>query len=112
MSNPESSLSAPFPPQQPGAVPVVPWIVSGHTPEALRAQAGRHAHALQPVLGWADRAQAAWQWVRARPPELLWPLALVTGLWVARRPARLISAPLRLWSVWRLWLRLSAGRRA
>ena len=79
---------------------------------ALRAQAGRHAHALQPVLGLADRAQAAWQWVRARPPVLLWPLALVTGLWVARRPARLISAPLRLWSVWRLWLRLSAGRRA
>ncbi|MFF9907401.1 type I polyketide synthase [Streptomyces olivaceus] len=27
--------------EQPGAVPVVPWIVSGHTPEALRAQAGR-----------------------------------------------------------------------
>jgi hypothetical protein len=79
---------------------------------ALRAQTGRHAQALQPVLGWVDRAQAAWQWVRARPPELLWPLALVTGLWVARRPSRLVSAPLRLWSVWRLWLRLSAGRRA
>lgn len=78
---------------------------------ALRARAGRHAQALQPVLGWADRAWAAWLWVRARPPELLWPLALVTGLWVARRPSRLISAPLRLWSVWRLWLRLSADRR-
>ena len=25
---------------------------------------------------------------------------------------QLVSAPLRLWSVWRLWLRLSAGRRA
>jgi hypothetical protein len=78
---------------------------------SLRARAGRHAQALQPVLGWADRAQAAWRWVRERPPELLWPLALVAGLWVARRPSRLVSAPLRLWSVWRLWLRLSAGRR-
>jgi hypothetical protein len=78
---------------------------------ALRARAGLHARGLQPVLGWADRAHAAWLWVRARPPELLWPLALVTGLWVARRPSRLVSAPLRLWSVWRLWSRLSAGRR-
>ena len=78
---------------------------------SLRARAGLHAQGLQPVLGWADRAHAAWRWLRERPPELLWPLALVTGLWVARRPSRLVSAPLRLWSVWRLWLRLSAGRR-
>lgn len=77
----------------------------------LRQRAGIHARALQPMLGWADRVYAAWQWLRTRPPALVWPLAVVTGLWVARRPSRLISAPLRVWSLWRLWLRLSAGRR-
>jgi hypothetical protein len=77
----------------------------------LRQRAGIHAHALQPVLGWAERAHSAWLWLRQRPPELVWPLAVVTGLWVARRPGRLVSAPLRLWSVWRLWQRFTAQRR-
>jgi hypothetical protein len=77
----------------------------------LRLRAGHHVQALQPALGWADRVHGAWCWLRARPPELVWPLAVVTGLWVARRPSRLVTAPLRLWSLWRLWSRLSAGRR-
>lgn len=76
----------------------------------LRAQAVFHGRALAPVLSWADRAQAAWQWLRERPPALLLPLAVVTGLWVARRPSRLLAMPLRIWSVWRLWHRLRAGR--
>lgn len=77
----------------------------------LRQRAGIHAWALQPVFGWAERVQGAWLWLRARPPELVWPLAVVTGLWVARRPSRLVSAPLRVWSVWRLWQRFSSNRR-
>ena len=76
----------------------------------LRAQAVFHARALAPVLGWADRVQAAWLWLRERPPALLLPLAVVTGLWVARRPSRLLAMPWRIWSVWRLWHRLRAGR--
>jgi len=76
----------------------------------LRAQAVHHARALAPLLGWADRAQAAWWWLRERPPALLLPLAVVTGWWVARHPGRLLTMPLRLWSVWRLWLRLRAVR--
>lgn len=78
---------------------------------ALRARAGVQAESLRPVFGWADRAQDAWQWLRGWPPQLTVPLAAVAGLWVARRPSRLLSLPLRALSLWRLWQRFAAPRR-
>lgn len=79
--------------------------------QQLRQRASLHARGLEPALGWADRALGAWRWLRERPPALLWPLAAVTGLWVARKPSRLLTMPWKLWSVWRLWLRVSAVAR-
>lgn len=77
----------------------------------LRISAELHAQSLQPVFRWVDRVQDGWAWVRSRPPELLWPLASVAGLWLARRPARLLTLPVKAMSLWRLWQRFGAGRR-
>ncbi|MBX3609290.1 MAG: hypothetical protein KF871_05285 [Hydrogenophaga sp.] len=77
----------------------------------LRDRTLAHAEALSPALTWAERGLEAWQWLRARPPALVVPLAVVTGVWVARRPSRLFTTPWRLWTVWRLWLRVSAAQR-
>ncbi|MBN9373661.1 hypothetical protein JNX00_05225 [Hydrogenophaga sp. YM1] len=77
----------------------------------LRVRAGMQAESLRPVFGWADRVQDAWRWLRGWPPQLTLPLAAVAGLWVARRPSRLVSLPLRALSLWRLWQRFGAARR-
>jgi hypothetical protein len=79
---------------------------------SLRARAALQSRALEPVLGWADRVQTAWSWLRGWPREVVLPLAAASGLWMARKPSRFLSVPLRLFSVWRLWQRLTAGRRA
>lgn len=78
---------------------------------ALRVRAGMQAESLRPVFGWADRVQEVWRWLRGWPPQLTLPLAAVAGLWVARRPSRLVSLPLRALSLWRLWQRFGAARR-
>lgn len=78
---------------------------------ALRIQAGVQAESLQPLFGWADRVQDAWHWLRAWPLQLTLPLAGLAGLWLARRPSRLVSLPLRLLPVWRLWQRFASTRR-
>ncbi|MGC4394691.1 hypothetical protein [Hydrogenophaga sp. T2] len=79
---------------------------------ALRARAALQSRSLEPVLTWADRVQTAWQWLRGWPREVVLPLAAASGLWMACKPSRFLSVPLRLLSVWRLWQRLTAGRRA
>jgi len=79
---------------------------------ALRVRAGLQSRALVPVLTWADRLQAAWAWVRGWPREVVLPIAAASGLWMARKPSRFVSVPLRLLSLWRLWQRFSAGRRS
>lgn len=78
---------------------------------ALRVRAGVQAESLQPLFGWADRVQDVWHWLRGWPPHLTLPLAAVAGLWVARRPSRLLSLPLRLLPLWRLWQRFNPPRR-
>ncbi|NCT96728.1 MAG: hypothetical protein GXD23_05110 [Comamonadaceae bacterium] len=77
----------------------------------LRVRAGMQAESLHPLFGWADRVQDAWRWLRGWPPQLTLPLAAVAGLWLARRPSRLVSLPLRALSLWRLWQRFGAARR-
>lgn len=77
----------------------------------LRARFGVQAEALRPVFAWADRVQDAWRWLRGWPPQLTLPLAAVAGLWLARRPSRLLSLPLRLLPLWRLWQRFNPPRR-
>ncbi len=77
----------------------------------LRVRAGVQAESLRPMFGWADRVQDAWHWLRAWPPQLTVPVAGLAGLWLARRPSRLVSLPLRLLSVWRLWQRFASTRR-
>jgi hypothetical protein len=77
----------------------------------LRASATLHAQSLQPVFHWVDRVQDGWDWLRSRPPALVLPLAAAAGLWVLRRPARLLSLPLKLVSWYRLWQRFAPGAR-
>lgn len=77
----------------------------------LRNGASLHAQSLQPIFGWVDRVQDGWAWLRSRPPELVWPLAAAAGLWVVRRPARLVSLPLKFMTWYRLWQRFAPGAR-
>lgn len=79
---------------------------------ALRVRVALQARALEPVLTWADRVQSAWRWLRGWPREVVLPVAAASGLWMARKPSRFVSVPLRLLSVWRLWQRLTADRRS
>jgi hypothetical protein len=77
----------------------------------LRSSATLHAQSLQPLFTWVDRVQDGLAWVRSRPPELVWPLAGALGLWVLRRPARLVSLPLKVMTWYRLWQRFVPGAR-
>ena len=73
----------------------------------LRSQAVVQAGELHTALGWVDRVQDGWIWLRQRPPALMWPMAVVSTIWVWRKPARLWRLSWRVWSAWRLWRRLA-----
>jgi hypothetical protein len=74
---------------------------------ALREALADDCRGLAPVFTVADRAQDAWRWLRERPLAVLLPTAAVGAIWVVRRPARLVTLPLRFWSLWRLWRRVA-----
>lgn len=65
----------------------------------LRSQLALHTAVLQPPLALADRAHAAWTWLRAHPE---WPLGAVVVVAVLR-PRRALSWGSRLWWAWRSW---------
>lgn len=71
--------------------------------ETLAAD-GRH---LAPVFEVADRVQDAWLWVNARPLAVVLPMVAVGVTWVVRKPSRVLTLPLRAWSLWRLWRRFA-----
>lgn len=73
----------------------------------LRAEAVAHVTELEPALGWVDRLQDSWIWIRQRPPELVLPVAAVATVWVLRKPSRLWRLSWRAWSAWRLWQRVA-----
>jgi hypothetical protein len=73
----------------------------------LRAQAVDRVAELRPALGWVDRAQDSWVWIRQRPPELMLPVALVATVWLVRKPSRLWRLSWRAWSAWKLWQRVA-----
>jgi len=62
---------------------------------------------LKPVFTGADRVQDAWIWLRAKPLAALLPLVTVGVVWAVRKPSRLVTLPLRAWSIWRLWRRVA-----
>jgi hypothetical protein len=74
---------------------------------ALRQVLHADLRNITPAFTVANRAQDAWIWLRARPLAVLLPLVAVGVTWVVRKPARLVSLPLRAWSLWRLWQRLA-----
>jgi hypothetical protein len=74
---------------------------------ALRQALAADCRVLAPAFTVADRAQDAWLWFRERPLAVLLPTAAVGAIWLARRPARLMTLPLRFWSLWRLWRRVA-----
>ncbi len=65
--------------------------------DVLRQRLGEQARVLQPPLVWADRARAAWQWMRNHPQ---WPLAGAVVL-VTLRPRRALRWSVRLYWAWR-----------
>ncbi len=65
--------------------------------DVLRQRLGEQAQVLQQPLAWADRAQAAWRWLRSNPQ---WPLAGAVAL-VVLRPRRALRWSARLFWVWR-----------
>jgi hypothetical protein len=78
---------------------------------ALRHALGTDLRGIAPVFTVADRAQDAWIWLRARPLAVLLPVLAAGVAWVVRKPARLVSLPLRAWSLWRLWQRVATRLR-
>lgn len=74
---------------------------------ALRQTAAAECRTLAPAFTVADRAQDAWIWVRERPLAVLLPTVAVGVVWLLRRPGRLVTLPLRVWSLWRLWRRVA-----
>jgi hypothetical protein len=74
---------------------------------ALRETLAADGRNLAPVFEVADRAQDAWIWVRARPLAVLLPVMAVGVSWLVRKPSRLLTLPLRAWSLWRLWRRVA-----
>lgn len=65
--------------------------------DRLRQRLGAQAQVLQQPLAWADRAQAAWHWLRAHPEG---PLAGAVLLLVLR-PRRALRWSARLIWAWR-----------
>jgi len=74
---------------------------------ALRQTLAADCQTLAPAFVAADRVQDAWLWVRERPLAVLLPVVTVGVVWVVRKPSRLLTLPLRLWSLARLWRRLA-----
>ena len=74
---------------------------------ALRETLAADGRNLAPVFDVADRAQDAWIWARARPLAVVLPMVAVGVTWVVRKPSRVLTLPLRAWSLWRLWRRLA-----
>jgi hypothetical protein len=74
---------------------------------ALRQTLAGDCQALAPAFTVADRAQDVWLWVRERPLAVLLPLVTVSVVWVVRKPTRLLTLPLRAWSIWRVWRRVA-----
>ena len=74
---------------------------------ALRQTLTADCRVLAPAFTVADRVQDAWRWLGERPLALLLPAVAAGGVWLARRPARVVTLPLRIWSLWRLWRRLA-----
>lgn len=73
---------------------------------ALRQTLATDCQTLAPAFVAADRVQDAWLWVRERPLAVLLPMVTVGVVWVVRKPSRLLTLPVRLWSLARLWRRL------
>lgn len=63
--------------------------------DRLRQRLGEQAQVLQQPLAWADRAQAAWHWMRAHPG---WPVAGVAVLLVLRPRRALHWGPRLIWA--------------
>jgi hypothetical protein len=78
---------------------------------ALRDALNADLRGLVPAFTLADRTQDAWIWLRTRPLAVLLPAVAVGVVWVVRKPARLVTLPLRAWSLWRLWQRAAPGLR-
>lgn len=74
---------------------------------ALRQSLVADLRGLKPVFTGVDHVQDAWTWLRPRPLVVLLPVVAVGVAWVVRKPARLITLPLRAWSLWRLWRRVA-----
>jgi hypothetical protein len=74
---------------------------------ALRDALNADLRGIAPAFTTADRAQDAWLWLRARPLAMVLPAVAVAVVWVVRKPSRLITSPLRVWSLWRLWQRVA-----
>lgn len=73
----------------------------------LRSQAVVQVGELQTALNWVDLVQDSWIWLRQRPLALMWPVAVVSAVWLWRKPARLWRLSWRAWSAWKLWQRLA-----
>lgn len=74
---------------------------------ALRQALTTDLQGFAPAFTVAHRAQDAWIWLRARPLALLLLPAVAAGLaWAVRKPSRVLTLPLRAWSLWRLWRRI------
>jgi hypothetical protein len=78
---------------------------------ALRDALNADLRGIAPAFTVADRTQDAWIWLRTRPLAVLLPAVALGVVWVGRKPARLITLPLRAWSLWRLWQRAAPGLR-
>ena len=69
---------------------------------------------IAPVFTAVDRAQDAWIWLRASPMVVLLPLLPLVAagvVWGVRKPARVVTLPLRAGPLWRLWRRVAAPLR-
>lgn len=68
----------------------------------LRADLASELSRWRPAFGWADQARAGLAWLRQHPE---WPVGAVV-LIVLLRPRRALGWGLRLWSAWRVLLRV------
>jgi hypothetical protein len=73
---------------------------------ALRQAVTTDLRLIAPAFTVADRAQDAWIWLRAKPLALLLPAVAAGLVWAVRKPSRVLTLPLRAWSLWRLWRRI------
>ncbi len=73
-----------------------------HRSGVLRDRMASHGQALQPAFHAADRVRAVGAWAIRHP----WVPALLLGLWMAKRPRKVLGWGWRLakggWWVWRV----------